>query len=193
MSWPGPSMRTAFGAADARRALWAPEDDPRWCVVRCPTRHPARWTGRCEPSVSRGIRRSKGIRTTIPAKDGRRAGDLLNRDFTAAAPNRTWVMDFTYVRAWVGFVYVAFIVDVFAQTDRRLERREREGHRPGDEPAADGDLATRRERPSDRAWRADRPLGCRSRNTRRSVSPSTSRSRVSDPRSAPSATRTTTP
>ena len=42
-----------------------------------------------------GIRRSKGIRTTIPAKDGKRAGDLLDRDFTAAAPNRTWVMDFT--------------------------------------------------------------------------------------------------
>jgi transposase InsO family protein len=62
-----------------------------------------------------GIRRSKGIRTTIPAKDGRRAGDLLNRDFSASAPNRTWVMDFTYVRAWVGFVYVAFVVDVFAQ------------------------------------------------------------------------------
>jgi putative transposase len=62
-----------------------------------------------------GIRRAKGIRTTIPAKDGKRAGDLLNRDFTAAAPNRTWVMDFTYVRTWVGFVYVAFIVDVFAQ------------------------------------------------------------------------------
>jgi transposase InsO family protein len=63
-----------------------------------------------------GIRRAKGVRTTIPAKDGRRAGDLLNRDFTACAPNRTWVMDFTYVRTWAGFVYVAFIVDVFAQT-----------------------------------------------------------------------------
>lgn len=62
-----------------------------------------------------GVRRSKGIRTTIPAKDGKRAGDLLDRDFTAAAPNRTWVMDFTYVRTWVGFVYVAFILDVFAQ------------------------------------------------------------------------------
>jgi putative transposase len=62
-----------------------------------------------------GIRRSKGIRTTIPAKDGKRAGDLLDRDFTAAAPNRTWVMDFTYVRTWAGFVYVAFILDVFAQ------------------------------------------------------------------------------
>ncbi len=62
-----------------------------------------------------GVRRSKGIRTTIPAKDGKRAGDLLNRDFTAPAPNRTWVMDFTYVRTWVGFVYVAFVLDVFAQ------------------------------------------------------------------------------
>ena len=62
-----------------------------------------------------GIRRSKGIRTTIPGKGGRRAGDLLNRDFTACAPNRTWVMDFTYCRTWAGFVYVSFIVDVFAQ------------------------------------------------------------------------------
>jgi len=62
-----------------------------------------------------GVRRDKGIRTTIPAKDGIRAGDLLDRDFTAAAPNLVWVTDFTYVRTWAGFVYVAFIVDVFAQ------------------------------------------------------------------------------
>lgn len=62
-----------------------------------------------------GIRRSKGVRTTIPGKDGCRAGDLLNRDFTACAPNRTWVMDFTYCRTWAGFVYVSFVVDVFAQ------------------------------------------------------------------------------
>jgi len=62
-----------------------------------------------------GVRRDKGIRTTIPAKDGTRAGDLLDRDFTAAAPNRTWVTDFTYVRTWAGFTYVAFIVDVYAK------------------------------------------------------------------------------
>mgnify|MGYP003380255735 FL=1 len=62
-----------------------------------------------------GIRRGKAARTTIPGKDGRRAGDLLDRDFTADAPNRTWVMDFTYVRTWAGFGYVAFILDVFAQ------------------------------------------------------------------------------
>ncbi|SJN41096.1 Mobile element protein [Microbacterium esteraromaticum] len=62
-----------------------------------------------------GITRAKAIRTTIPAKDGVRAGDLLNRDFTAPRPDHTWVTDFTYVRTWAGWVYVAFILDVFAQ------------------------------------------------------------------------------
>ena len=63
-----------------------------------------------------GVRRDKHVRTTIPAKDGIRAGDLLNRDFTAPAPNRVWVTDFTYVRTWSpSWVYVAFIVDVFSQ------------------------------------------------------------------------------
>jgi transposase InsO family protein len=42
-----------------------------------------------------GVRRHKGTRTTIPAKDGVRAGDLLNRDFTAPRPDHTWAMDFT--------------------------------------------------------------------------------------------------
>ena len=43
-----------------------------------------------------GIRRDKGVRTTIPGKDGVRAGDLLNRGFTAPRPDHTSVMDFTY-------------------------------------------------------------------------------------------------
>lgn len=62
-----------------------------------------------------GVRRDKGIRTTIPGGDGKRAGDLLDRVFSAPAPNCVWVTDFTYVRTWAGFVYVAFILDVFAQ------------------------------------------------------------------------------
>ncbi|WP_426623752.1 IS3 family transposase [Leifsonia sp. McL0607] len=62
-----------------------------------------------------GITRAKAIRTTIQAKDGVRAGDLLNRDFTAPRPDHTWVTDFTYVRTWAGWVYVAFILDVFSQ------------------------------------------------------------------------------
>jgi transposase InsO family protein len=64
----------------------------------------------------RGVTRKKKIRTTIPAKDGQRAGDLLNRDFTATRPNEKWVTDFTYVRTWQpAWVYVAFIVDCFSQ------------------------------------------------------------------------------
>ena len=56
--------------------------------------------------------RGRAVRTTIPAKDGRRAGDLLDRDFSAPRPNHTWVTDFTYVAAWAGFVYVAFAIDL---------------------------------------------------------------------------------
>jgi len=62
-----------------------------------------------------GIQRTKGIRTTIPAADGVRAGDLLNRQFRADEPNRVWVTDFTYCRTWAGWVYVVFIVDVFSR------------------------------------------------------------------------------
>ncbi len=63
----------------------------------------------------RGVVRGGIKRTTIPAKDGVRAGDLVNRAFTATAPNQLWVADFTYVRTWAGFCYVAFIIDVFSR------------------------------------------------------------------------------
>jgi putative transposase len=62
-----------------------------------------------------GVRRGKGLRTTVPAKDRDRAGDLVNRDFTAPAPNIRWVADFAYCRTWAGFCDVAFILDVFSQ------------------------------------------------------------------------------
>ena len=62
-----------------------------------------------------GVRRGKKVRTTILEAGAARPEDLLERDFTAAAPNQRWVADFTCVRTWAGFVFVAFIVDVFAQ------------------------------------------------------------------------------
>jgi putative transposase len=63
-----------------------------------------------------GVIRARKHRTTIPGgKDSRRAPDLLDRDFSAAAPNRKWVTDFTYCRTWSGFVYVAFVVDCFSR------------------------------------------------------------------------------
>ena len=98
-----------------------------------------------------GVRRDKGVRTTIPAKDGTRAGDLLDRDFTAAAPNRTWVTDFTYVRTWAGFIYVAFIVDVYAQRIVAWHAAHDQADRPGDDPAADGAVAARPRGPPHRS------------------------------------------
>ncbi len=62
-----------------------------------------------------GVRRGRKVRTTVPGKDGHRAGDLLGRDFTAPAPNRRWAADFTYVAAWGGIVYVAFVVDIYSR------------------------------------------------------------------------------
>lgn len=63
-----------------------------------------------------GVVRGRPHRTTIPgAKNAERAPDLLDRDFTAQAPNRKWVTDFTYCRTWAGFVYVAFVIDCFSR------------------------------------------------------------------------------
>ncbi|WP_309114768.1 IS3 family transposase [Saccharothrix sp.] len=62
-----------------------------------------------------GVVRGRPRRTTIPAKDGRRAGDLVDRDFTAERPDALWVADFTYVPTWSGTVYVAFVIDVFSR------------------------------------------------------------------------------
>jgi putative transposase len=62
-----------------------------------------------------GLVRGRKTVTTIPGKNGKRAGDLLNRQFTAPRPNHTWVTDFTYVATWAGFVYVAFAIDLFSR------------------------------------------------------------------------------
>jgi transposase InsO family protein len=63
-----------------------------------------------------GLVRGGKHRTTVSTgQDGRRPPDLLDRDFTAAAPNRKWVTDFTYCRTWSGFVYVAFVIDCFSR------------------------------------------------------------------------------
>lgn len=63
-----------------------------------------------------GAVRGKTVRTTIPDKDGVRAEDLVKRQFTAGAPNRLWVADFTHVATWAGTVYTAFAIDVFSRT-----------------------------------------------------------------------------
>lgn len=57
----------------------------------------------------------KKPRTTVPDPGGQRPADLLDRDFTAPAPNRRWVADITYVPTACGFVYTAFVTDLFSR------------------------------------------------------------------------------
>ena len=63
----------------------------------------------------KGVRRGKTIKTTISDADAACPLDHVNRQFSAERPNALWVADFTYVKTWQGFVYVAFVIDVFAR------------------------------------------------------------------------------
>ena len=63
----------------------------------------------------RGVRRGKVVRTTISDNKASCPLDKVNRQFRADRPNQLWVSDFTYVSTWQGWLYVAFIVDVFAR------------------------------------------------------------------------------
>ena len=63
----------------------------------------------------KGVVRGKRIRTTIPAKTAERPFDLVKRNLTAIQPNQLCVADFTYVATWKGFVYAAFVIDVFSR------------------------------------------------------------------------------
>ena len=62
-----------------------------------------------------GVIRGKPLRTTVQDKAAPCPLDHVNRQFHAPAPNRLWVSDFTYVSTWAGFVYVAFVIDVYAR------------------------------------------------------------------------------
>jgi putative transposase len=63
----------------------------------------------------KGAIRGKKRRTTIPDGQVDRARDLVDRDFSASAPNRLWVSDFTHVATWSGVSYVAFAIDAFSR------------------------------------------------------------------------------
>jgi transposase InsO family protein len=63
----------------------------------------------------RGVVRGRKVKTTITDELAERPLDLVKRDFTADRPNQLWVVDLTYVATWAGFVYVAFITDVFSR------------------------------------------------------------------------------
>jgi transposase InsO family protein len=97
-----------FGVYGARK-VWRQLSREGIAVARCTVERLMRQMG------LRGAVRGKETRTTIADKAVPCPADKVNRQFQASHPNALWVSDFTYVATWQGFVYVAFIIDVFAR------------------------------------------------------------------------------
>lgn len=91
------------------RKVWRQLNREGFEIARCTVARLMRLMG------LQGIIRGKPIRTTFSDKTAVSPLDRVNRQFKAAAPNRLWVSDFTYVATWQGFVYVAFVIDAFAR------------------------------------------------------------------------------
>jgi putative transposase len=91
------------------RKVWAELNRQGVDVARCTVERLMREIG------LRGLLRDKSPRTTRPAAETGRPGDLVKRDFTATRVNELWVADITYVRTAAGWVYAAFVLDVFSR------------------------------------------------------------------------------
>jgi transposase InsO family protein len=98
--------RSVYGA----RKVWRQLRREGHGVARCTIERLMQRDGLC--GVVRGGRR---VRTTRPDTAAERPLDLVQRQFVAERPNQLWVADFTYVATWRGFVYVAFVIDVFSR------------------------------------------------------------------------------
>ncbi len=91
------------------RKVWRQMMRERFDVARCTVERLMRGMGLA------GVIRGKPVRTTVQDKAAPCPLDHVNRVFHAPAPNVLWVSDFTYVSTWSGFVYVAFVIDVYAR------------------------------------------------------------------------------
>ena len=91
------------------RKVWRQMNREGFTIARCTVERLMRDMG------LHGVIRGKPVRTTISDKAALCPLDRVNRQFHAPAPNRLWVSDFTYVSTWSGFVYVAFVIDVYAR------------------------------------------------------------------------------
>lgn len=90
------------------RKAWHQMKRERFDVARCTVARLMKQIG------IRGAVRGKVVKTTVPDTSAPCPRDKVNRQFRAPAPNMLWVSDFTYVSTWQGFVYVAFVIDTFA-------------------------------------------------------------------------------
>lgn len=91
------------------RKVWLQLNRENIPVARCTVERLMRSMG------LRGVVRGRTCRTTISEGSVERPEDLVQRQFSATRPNQLWVADFTYVAKWTGFVYVAFVIDVFSR------------------------------------------------------------------------------
>jgi len=91
------------------RKVWRQMQREGYNIARCTVARLMRNMG------LRGVIRGRSQRTTVSNKADVCPLDLVNRQFKAPAPNVLWVSDFIHVSTWSGFVYVAFVVDVFAR------------------------------------------------------------------------------
>ena len=91
------------------RKVWRQMRREQISLARCTVERLMRQMG------LRGVIRGKPVRTTISDKAAPCPRDHVNRQFHAPAPDRLWLSDFTYVATWVGFVYVAFVIDAYAR------------------------------------------------------------------------------
>ena len=97
-----------FGVYGARK-VWRQLTREGTAVARCTVERLMR------QMELQGVVRGRPCKTTIPDDAAVRPADLVNRGFVATRPNALWVADLTYVATWRGFVYVAFVIDVFAR------------------------------------------------------------------------------
>jgi putative transposase len=89
--------------------VWTQMNREDIAVARCTVERLMRRLG------LQGVRRGKTVRTTIPDTSAPCPLDRVNRQFKADRPNQLWVSDFTYVSTWQGWLYVAFVIDMFAR------------------------------------------------------------------------------
>ncbi len=91
------------------RKVWRQLNREQIVVARCTVERLMRALG------LQGVVRGRKCRTTVADDSAELPVDRVNRQFQASRPNELWVADFTYVATWTGFVYVAFVIDVFAR------------------------------------------------------------------------------
>ena len=100
----------ASGGRDGARKVWRQLDREGVAIARDTVRRLMRQMGLA------GVRRDRAwVATTQADASVSRPADLVDRDFTVAAPNQLWVSDLSYVATWRGFVYVAFVIDAFSR------------------------------------------------------------------------------